>query len=58
MFVPVGTNLTGVVYVADTNTSSASSVSSATKYAIFFEMFEFFSCWLVHKTTFPEYGPR
>jgi hypothetical protein len=34
MVVPVGTNLTGVVYVADTNTASASAVAAATKYAI------------------------
>ena len=34
MVVPIGTNLTGVVYVADTNTASASAVAAATKYAI------------------------
>lgn len=34
MVVPVGTNLTGVVYVADTNTANASAVAAATKYAI------------------------
>jgi hypothetical protein len=34
MVVPVGTNLTGVVYVADTSMASASAVAAATKYAI------------------------
>jgi len=34
MVVPIGTNLTGVVYVADTTTATAPAVEAATKYAI------------------------
>ena len=34
MVVPVGTNLVGVVYVADTTIATAPGVAAATKYAI------------------------
>lgn len=34
MIAPLGTNLTGVVYVADTTTASSSAVASAAKYEI------------------------
>lgn len=34
MVVPAGTNLTGVVYVADTTTATALAVAAAPKYAI------------------------
>lgn len=34
MQAPLATNLTGVVYIADTPTASASAVASAAKYAI------------------------
>ncbi len=34
MIAPVGTNFTGVVYVADTTTASAPAVATAPKYAI------------------------
>lgn len=34
MVVPIGTNLTGVVYVADTSTASAPAVTASLKYEI------------------------
>ncbi|HEY7416384.1 MAG TPA: hypothetical protein VH593_14420 [Ktedonobacteraceae bacterium] len=34
MVVPITTNMTGIVYIADTTTSTASAVASAAKYQI------------------------